>query len=195
VRNLARPSITGCLQKIYVGVASRPVLQLRRVRRRFAAGGDLNKVKHVIVIMQENHSFDNYFGALAYAPGTPYHSGRFGCRKDDHACVDGLTCKVNKDGTLTCFNANREDNGKLVFAFHDHTSILAFIEKRFMPIGSDPGDAGRADDDLAPVTHQHLTKRDQNAHTLEDMFDFDGAPSSNTPITPVAPPTVDCTPH
>jgi phospholipase C len=28
------------------------------------ADGDLSKVKHVIIIMQENHSFDNYFGAL-----------------------------------------------------------------------------------------------------------------------------------
>ena len=32
------------------------------------AEGDLHKVKHVIVLMQENHSFDNYFGALPYAP-------------------------------------------------------------------------------------------------------------------------------
>ena len=29
------------------------------------ADGDAHKVKHIIVIMQENHSFDNYFGALA----------------------------------------------------------------------------------------------------------------------------------
>jgi phospholipase C len=31
----------------------------------------LQKVKHIIILMQENHSFDNYFGALAYAPGVP----------------------------------------------------------------------------------------------------------------------------
>jgi phospholipase C len=29
----------------------------------------LQNLKHIIVVMQENHSFDNYFGALAYAPG------------------------------------------------------------------------------------------------------------------------------
>jgi len=29
------------------------------------AEGDPHKAKHIIVIMQENHSFDNYFGALA----------------------------------------------------------------------------------------------------------------------------------
>ena len=27
------------------------------------ADGNLHNVKHIIVIMQENHSFDNYFGA------------------------------------------------------------------------------------------------------------------------------------
>jgi phospholipase C len=43
--------------------------------------GDIGKVKHVIVVMQENHSFDNYFGALAYAPGSPYHQRLEGCRK------------------------------------------------------------------------------------------------------------------
>ena len=40
-----------------------------------AASGDLNKVNHIIIVMQENHSSDNYFGALAYAPGSPYHNG------------------------------------------------------------------------------------------------------------------------
>jgi phospholipase C len=83
------------------------------------ADGDLSKVKHIIVIMQENHSFDNYFGALAYAPGSPYRNGIGGCRKDDHDCVDGLACKVNQDGTLTCFNSNREEDGSVVFSFHD----------------------------------------------------------------------------
>src|SRR5215831_12137585 len=83
------------------------------------ADGDLNKVKHIIIVMQENHSFDNYFGALAYAPGSPYHNGFRGCRDGDHTCVDGLSCKIQKDGTLTCFNSNRDDDGSLVFAFHD----------------------------------------------------------------------------
>jgi phospholipase C len=34
------------------------------------ADGDAHKAKHIIVIVQENHSFDNYFGALTYAPAT-----------------------------------------------------------------------------------------------------------------------------
>jgi phospholipase C len=35
------------------------------------ADGNLQKVNHIIVVMQENHSFDNYFGVLALAPGSP----------------------------------------------------------------------------------------------------------------------------
>ena len=91
------------------------------------AEGDPHKAKHVIVIMQENHSFDNYFGALAYAPGSPYHNPKRedgddhdgGCRKDDHSCVDGLSCRVDAAGNFTCRNANIDDDGSTVFAFHD----------------------------------------------------------------------------
>jgi hypothetical protein len=43
-------------------------------------------------------------------------------------------------------------------------------------------------------THQHLTKRDQFANPLEDLFDFDAAPSLGITLTQAAPPTVDCTP-
>jgi hypothetical protein len=42
------------------------------------ADGDLQKVNHIIIVMQENHSFDNYFGVLALAPNSPYRfSGAF----------------------------------------------------------------------------------------------------------------------
>ena len=88
-------------------------------RQAIANGDDIRKVKHIIIVMQENHSFDNYFGALAYAPGSPYHTRFGGCSKDDHNCVDGLSCKVDVAGNLTCFNSNLDDNGSTVFAFHD----------------------------------------------------------------------------
>jgi phospholipase C len=98
----------------------------------------IRKVKHIIVVMQENHSFDNYFGALAYAPGSPYHSpdrrdrryGRDdrdrdrddddrGCTPDDNRCVDGLTCTVDRHGQFHCANHNTDDDGSIAFAFHD----------------------------------------------------------------------------
>jgi phospholipase C len=89
--------------------------------------GDLHRVKHVIIVMQENHSFDNYFGALAYAPGSPYHQPRRarggrrpgGCPRADHTCVDGLSCSVDAGGNFACSNSNVDDDGSIVHAFHD----------------------------------------------------------------------------
>src|SRR5580700_3412705 len=75
-----------------------------------SAQGNLQNVKHIIIVMQENHSFDNYFGALAYAAGSPYHGpggsepewfdrdGHGGCREGDHRCVDGLSCLADAAG-------------------------------------------------------------------------------------------------
>jgi len=82
------------------------------------AEGDLHKVHHIIIVMQENHSFDNYFGVLPYAPGTPYHPASGACAKHDHKCVDGLSCTADASGNLTCSNTNFDDNGSTVVAFH-----------------------------------------------------------------------------
>jgi phospholipase C len=82
----------------------------------------LAKVNHVIIAMQENHSFDNYFGVLALAQNTPYHSPAPGktCAQDTHpsTCVDGLTCAAHADGTYTCANSNPDVSGASVAAFH-----------------------------------------------------------------------------
>ncbi|HEX7836071.1 MAG TPA: alkaline phosphatase family protein [Kofleriaceae bacterium] len=91
-----------------------------QVDARTAASG-IHRVKHVIVIMQENHSFDNYFGALAYAPGSPYHQPArdASCSDSDHRCVDGLSCQVDAAGAFHCADANRDDDGSIAHAFHD----------------------------------------------------------------------------
>jgi hypothetical protein len=62
----------------------------------------------------------------------------------------------------------------------DRTSLLALIEKRFLSVDDDE--------------RLHLTRRDQHANTLEDLFDFDNSPSLNTPVGAAAPPAHDCTP-
>jgi phospholipase C len=80
------------------------------------ASSGLGKVNHIIILMQENHSFDNYFGALAYAPGSPYHNGNGPCASADHKCVDGLTCSASSTG-LNCTNSNVDNDGSTVFAF------------------------------------------------------------------------------
>ena len=87
-----------------------------------SADGNLNNVNHIIIVMMENHSFDNYLGALPYVPGTPYHQAkgsiRRGCPASDHTCVDGLKCR-DDNGTLKCKNSNKSNGPGRVRAFHD----------------------------------------------------------------------------
>src|SRR4029434_900124 len=83
------------------------------------ADGNLHNVNHIIVVMQENHSFDNYFGVLPYANGTPYHRSTGKCSSNDHTCVDGLSCTRDSAGNYTCTNSNLDDDGSTVVAFHD----------------------------------------------------------------------------
>jgi phospholipase C len=80
------------------------------------AHGGIRRVNHVVIVMQENHSFDNYFGVLPYVPGGPYHPGP--CARNDPACVDGLTCSRSPSGALECTNSNRDDGGTRIASFH-----------------------------------------------------------------------------
>lgn len=64
------------------------------------------------------------------------------------------------------------------------------VEEAFMTRDED-GDRDRDDTSSRP----HLTRRDQHANTLEDMFDFDRSPSLHTSIGQAAPPVQDCTPQ
>lgn len=89
------------------------------------ADGDINKVNHVIVLMQGGHSFDNYFGALAYAPGSPYHNGNGACDPGDNTCVDGLTCAQDAMGNLSCSNQNVNPDGSIAFSFHQSQRCAA----------------------------------------------------------------------
>jgi phospholipase C len=67
---------------------------------------------------------------------------------------------------------------KVAYVSHavgDHTSLLALIEKRFLGPGI------------------HLTRRDQYANDLEDMFDFEHSPSLKTIVGSARLPQNDCT--
>ena len=57
--------------------------------------------------------------------------------------------------------------------------MLALIEKRLLNSGT---------------TTAHLTKRDEYANDLEEMFDFDHSPSLNTAVGVARSPADDCTP-
>jgi phospholipase C len=70
----------------------------------------------------------------------------------------------------------------------DHASVLAFIEERFL------SDAAPGAGEGSQLGRLHLTLRDQYANALEDLFDFDNAPSLDTSVGQAQPPAVDCTP-
>src|SRR5262245_20586811 len=53
------------------------------------------KIKHIVIIMQENRSFDNYFGIYPGADGLPVQNGKF------TVCV------------------NDPQAGKCIYPFHD----------------------------------------------------------------------------
>jgi phospholipase C len=111
----------------------------------------LERIGHIIVLMQENHSFDNYFGVLPYMPGSPYHPpAKAGgpCKAGDHQCVDGLTCSRIR-GRLECTNSNPTGHGAKV--------VRSFYEAKYCT--SDPNHGwvgahreGNYDDPNSPVT-------------------------------------------
>jgi phospholipase C len=99
-----------------VGVSAGLLLGASAVR----ADGDLSNVNHIIIVMMENHSFDNYFGVLGYVPNSPYHNARHrrGCDATDNECVDGLRCKMSTGG-LSCRNRNANTGAPSVRSFHE----------------------------------------------------------------------------
>ena len=70
----------------------------------------------------------------------------------------------------------------------DHTSILAFVEKAFLSEAANDEHTGDGE-------RPHLTRRDQFASPLEDLFDFERSPSLNSTVGAALPPVVDCTPN
>ena len=145
------------------------------------ADGNLQKVNHIIIVMQENHSFDNYFGALAYAPGSPYHNGNGSCSSSDHTCVDGLTCTVT-GGVFNCTNSNIDENGNTVFAFKattrcvipdlDHSWVGTHFEMNF----ESPNNTLKDPLSDGFVRQNFLTEQHNNLDQTISFYDQDDLP-------------------
>jgi len=95
-----------------------------RVREQSAAGhmGGIHKIRHVIVIMQENRSFDSYFGTYPGADGIPRTNGRpTVCLPDPlrDRCVRPYHDSANRDwgGPHQLLNAIRDINGDRMNGF------------------------------------------------------------------------------
>ncbi len=79
----------------------------------------IHKIKHVIVVQQENRSFDSYFGTFPGADGIPMKDGRpTGCVPDPHngTCVAPYVdhADVNGGGPHSAPNASADvDDGRM----------------------------------------------------------------------------------
>jgi hypothetical protein len=130
----------------------------------------IRKVKYVILVMQENHSFDNYFGALAYAPSSPYHrppgEGNGGCPADDHRCVDGLSCELDDAGSFDRSNANLDEDGSLRFAFHNANQRILVDGRRKLDVDVVRSLGGVLGAHIDAEVHRRLRRRGGRAGTI-----------------------------
>ncbi|GLV53534.1 hypothetical protein KDH_03870 [Dictyobacter sp. S3.2.2.5] len=81
-----------------------------------SATNDIHKIKHVIVIMQENRSFDSYFGTYPGADGIPMKNGAPSVCVNDpktHQCIKPYhdTQDLNRGGPHGEANAAADVNG------------------------------------------------------------------------------------
>ena len=65
---------------------------------RIAAG--IHKIQHVVIIMQENRSFDSYFGTFPGADGLPTRNGQLVCVPDPQtkACIQPFADHQDRNG-------------------------------------------------------------------------------------------------
>jgi phospholipase C len=88
-----------------------------------AGASDVSKIKHIIIIMQENRSFDHYFGTYPGADGIPMEGGK------PKACLPtgrGSPCAppyhntqdVNGGGPHTALDARLDVNGGKMDGFY-----------------------------------------------------------------------------
>ena len=90
----------------------------RRPEATSQSRGGIHKIRHVVIIMQENRSFDSYFGTYPGADGIPGLAGNPGavpCNPDPktHVCVKPYhdTANRNAGGPHDTVDAIRDING------------------------------------------------------------------------------------
>ncbi len=93
------------------GVTASPVPSTTQVTPNQAKSG-LSKIKHIVIIMQENRSFDTYFGTFPGADGYPQQNGRF-------------TACVNDPLTGTCVYPFHSSADKNYGGPHGQTDAMA----------------------------------------------------------------------
>jgi len=116
----ARPvAVVAVVAIVSVVLAGSPSRTLHVTAEAGAAATGIHKIKHVVVIMQENRSFDNYFGTYPGADGIPMSNGvPTVCNPDptNHTCVQPFVdhYDVTQAGPHAASSAVQDiDGGKL----------------------------------------------------------------------------------
>src|SRR5438132_10027879 len=86
------------------------------IKRPSAIPDGIHKIKHVVVIMQENRSFDSYFGTFPGADGIPMRNGV------PTVCVDNPVAG-------TCVRPYHDPNDRNFGAPHNESAALEAINE------------------------------------------------------------------
>src|SRR5262245_16276256 len=94
----AQLAVTSVFIVLLVVAACTPAATRHHVAPRAPAG--IHKIKHVIIITQENRSFDSYFGTYPHADGIPMHGSTSDvCIPNPHAkCLRPYHDKADRSG-------------------------------------------------------------------------------------------------
>ena len=123
--------------------------------------GPISKIRHVIVVMQENRSFDSYFGTFPGAEGIPMQNGvPSACVPDPlrHTCLEPYVdhADINAGGPHAAFNAAADiDGGKMD----------GFVNQ------AESGTRG-CNDDTDPVCSLSATPDAMGYHTQSDIPNY-----------------------
>ena len=122
------------------GVAAGAAVLSASLRKALAAtlkeppGGSLRDIEHIVILMQENRSFDHYFGTMPGSGASPTRP-RSGCRTG--ARCTGSRTRATPRATGLGFRvpaivvSPRSAGGRVCSDMLDRTSLIRVIEKRF----------------------------------------------------------------
>ena len=112
---LALVALVGLGVSLSVGGRGAAVEPLQRGPSTRAADAGISRIKHVVVVMQENRSFDSYFGTFPGADGFPVRDGS----------IDVCVPQPGQPQCLRPFHDPRDVNGG---GPHGHANAIADID-------------------------------------------------------------------
>src|SRR5262249_60923093 len=83
--------------------------------RALTPGAGIQKIKHVIIVMQENRSFDHYFGTYPGADGIPRRNGKF-------------TVCVPDPARNRCERPYHDSSNRSIGGPHEHNDALQDVD-------------------------------------------------------------------